>query len=62
MKKQIYSKMQVDFACCIAKIITVVNINSKKAAFNTSQNVSSTSSTSFEVYKRHIDNQEKLPE
>eukprot|EP00957_Ditylum_brightwellii_P073965 5620279-Ditylum_brightwellii.AAC.1 len=61
MKKWIYSKMRADFNCCIAKIITTVNVNNKKAAFNTSQSVSSTSDTSFEVYKRHMDDQEKLP-
>eukprot|EP00957_Ditylum_brightwellii_P207319 15352447-Ditylum_brightwellii.AAC.1 len=53
--------MQADFDCCIANIITTVNVNSKKAAFNTSQNISSASSTSFKVYKRHMDDQKKLP-
>eukprot|EP00957_Ditylum_brightwellii_P158330 12051956-Ditylum_brightwellii.AAC.1 len=52
--------MQADFDHHIAKIITAVNINSKKAAFNASQSILSTSSTSFEVYKRHMDDQEKL--
>eukprot|EP00957_Ditylum_brightwellii_P029795 2253476-Ditylum_brightwellii.AAC.1 len=52
--------MQADFNCCIAKIITAVNMNNKKAAFSVSQSVSSASSTSFEVYKRHMDDQEKL--
>eukprot|EP00957_Ditylum_brightwellii_P066265 5029313-Ditylum_brightwellii.AAC.2 len=61
MKKRIYSEMQANFDCCIAKIITAVNISSKKAAFNTSQSVLSTSSTSFKVYKRNMDDQEKLP-
>eukprot|EP00957_Ditylum_brightwellii_P184235 14032627-Ditylum_brightwellii.AAC.1 len=60
MKEQIYSKMQADFDCYIIKIIITVSVNNKKAAFNTSQSVSSTSSTSFKVYKRHMDNQEKL--
>eukprot|EP00957_Ditylum_brightwellii_P136557 10413679-Ditylum_brightwellii.AAC.1 len=53
--------MQADFDCCIAKIITVVKVNNKKAAFNASQNVSSASTTSFKVYKRHMGDQEKLP-
>eukprot|EP00957_Ditylum_brightwellii_P100096 7628160-Ditylum_brightwellii.AAC.1 len=61
MKKRIYSKMQAEFDCHIAKIITAVNVNNKKAAFNTSQSVSSTSSTSFKAYKRHMYDQEKFP-
>eukprot|EP00957_Ditylum_brightwellii_P005646 431086-Ditylum_brightwellii.AAC.1 len=53
--------MQADFDHLIAKIITTVNMNNKKAAFSTFQSVSSASSTSFEVYKRHMENQEKIP-
>eukprot|EP00957_Ditylum_brightwellii_P058593 4443719-Ditylum_brightwellii.AAC.1 len=53
--------MQADFDRRIAKIITAVNMNNKKAFFSTSQSISFTSSTSFEVYKSHMDDQEKLP-
>eukprot|EP00957_Ditylum_brightwellii_P062963 4778565-Ditylum_brightwellii.AAC.1 len=52
--------MQADFDCCIAKIITAVNFSNKKAAFNASQSIASASITSFEAYKRHMDDQEKL--
>eukprot|EP00957_Ditylum_brightwellii_P183415 13971362-Ditylum_brightwellii.AAC.1 len=61
MKKLIYSEMQSDFDCRIAKIITVVNLSNKKAAFSASQSITSASSTSFEAYNRHMGNQEKLP-
>eukprot|EP00957_Ditylum_brightwellii_P108369 8267148-Ditylum_brightwellii.AAC.1 len=53
--------MQADFDCCIAKIVTAINLNNKKAALGASQSNASASSTSFKAYKRHMDGQEKLP-
>eukprot|EP00957_Ditylum_brightwellii_P027826 2103735-Ditylum_brightwellii.AAC.1 len=35
-------------------------MNNKKASLSTSQSVSSASITSFKVYKRHMNDQEKL--
>eukprot|EP00957_Ditylum_brightwellii_P088539 6743717-Ditylum_brightwellii.AAC.1 len=50
--------MQTDFDSWIAKIILVVNMSNKKLS---AHSVSSTSVTSFKMYKRNMDDQEKLP-
>eukprot|EP00957_Ditylum_brightwellii_P173562 13214712-Ditylum_brightwellii.AAC.1 len=50
--------MQANFDCCIAKIISAVNLNNKKLS---AHSVFFTSVTSFEMYKRNMDDQEKLP-
>eukprot|EP00957_Ditylum_brightwellii_P079683 6059071-Ditylum_brightwellii.AAC.1 len=42
-------------------IITTVNLSNKKAASSVSQSLASASSASFEAYKRHMDDYEKLP-
>eukprot|EP00957_Ditylum_brightwellii_P103219 7867042-Ditylum_brightwellii.AAC.1 len=58
MKKQFYVEMQADFDHQIVKIILDVNMCNKKLS---AHSVSSTSVTSFEMYKRNMDDQEKLP-
>eukprot|EP00957_Ditylum_brightwellii_P012200 921665-Ditylum_brightwellii.AAC.1 len=61
MKKRLYSAMQADFDCHIAKIISTVNMNNKRAGVSANQSVSSASSNIYEIYKRNMDDQEKLP-
>ena len=61
MKKRLYAAMQADFDRRIAKIITAVNQNTKRAGVSANHSVSSASSNFFETYKRNMDDQEKLP-
>eukprot|EP00957_Ditylum_brightwellii_P058028 4400550-Ditylum_brightwellii.AAC.1 len=58
MKKWFYTEMQAGFDHWIAKNISAVNMNNKKLS---AHSVLSTSVTSFEMYKRNMDGQEKLP-
>eukprot|EP00957_Ditylum_brightwellii_P096077 7319963-Ditylum_brightwellii.AAC.1 len=52
--------MQANFDHCIAKIISFVNKNTKRAGVSTNQSVSSASSNFYKTYKRNMDDQEKL--
>eukprot|EP00957_Ditylum_brightwellii_P097715 7441827-Ditylum_brightwellii.AAC.1 len=61
MKKHLYSAMQADFDRHIAKIISSVNENTKRAGVSANQSVFSASSNFYETYKRNTDDQEKLP-
>eukprot|EP00957_Ditylum_brightwellii_P010276 776694-Ditylum_brightwellii.AAC.1 len=61
MKKHLYAKLQANFDHHIAKIISAVNANKKKMSHSTAHGILTTSDTSFEMYKRHVDDQEKLP-
>eukprot|EP00957_Ditylum_brightwellii_P192463 14653048-Ditylum_brightwellii.AAC.1 len=61
MKKRLYGAMQADFDRCIAKIISAVNNNTRRAGVSANQSVSSASSNFYKTYKRNMDDQEKLP-
>eukprot|EP00957_Ditylum_brightwellii_P187837 14301776-Ditylum_brightwellii.AAC.2 len=58
MKKRFYAELQFDFDRLIAKIFLAVNPNNKKLS---AHSVLTTYGTSFEIYKRNTDDQEKLP-
>eukprot|EP00957_Ditylum_brightwellii_P104408 7951890-Ditylum_brightwellii.AAC.1 len=57
MQRCLYAQVQVKFNLCIAKIISIVGVNTKKAA----KHSSSSSISLFELHKRNKDDQEKLP-
>eukprot|EP00957_Ditylum_brightwellii_P128154 9774809-Ditylum_brightwellii.AAC.1 len=57
MCRRLQAQLQANLDCCIVKIISVVNVNTKKAA----KNSPSPLITLFELHKYNQDNQEKLP-
>eukprot|EP00957_Ditylum_brightwellii_P135068 10298027-Ditylum_brightwellii.AAC.1 len=57
MRRRLYVQVQEKIDLCITKIISAVNMNTKKAA----KHLPSSSTSLFELHKRNQDDQEKLP-
>eukprot|EP00957_Ditylum_brightwellii_P126346 9631807-Ditylum_brightwellii.AAC.2 len=56
MERHLHAQVQAKFNLCIAKIISAVNLNTKKAA----KHLPSPSISLFDLHKHNQDNQEKL--